>query len=183
MTKFDDIFEIAADNHGLITSAQARMVGVSNNELVQYARRGRITKVGHGLYQLSRWVPGKNDTYAWAVASVGPNALLYGESVIAMLELASTNPNRVYVATPIRTRKKLPDNLVVEHIDGIDPGAIYDGIPCQSVYDAIVSCEGKMLPERLMAAANEARRQGLIGKEEHRSLMERLASDDSQATE
>ncbi|WP_455139244.1 type IV toxin-antitoxin system AbiEi family antitoxin domain-containing protein [Thermophilibacter sp.] len=183
MTKFDDIFEVAADNHGLITSAQARQVGVSNNELVQYARRGRVTRVGHGLYQLSRWVPGKNDPYAWAVASVGPDALLYGESVIAMLGLAPTNPNRIFVATPKRTRRKLPGNLVVEHIDRIEPSAIYDGIPCQSAYDAITSCEGKMLPERLVAAANEARRQGLVSKRECSSLVERLARNDGQATE
>ena len=183
MTKFDNIFEIAADNHGLITAAQARQAGVSNNELVQYARRGRITKVGHGLYQLSRWVPGENDPYAWAVASVGPDALLYGESVIAMLGLAPTNPNRVFVATPHRTRRKLPGNRVVEHIDGIKPGAVYDGIPCQSAGEAIVACQGKMLPERLVAAANEARRQGLVSKKEHGSLTERLAGDDSQATE
>ena len=51
MTKFEYIYEIAADNHGLITSAQAREAGISNNELVQYAKRGRIAKVGHGIYQ------------------------------------------------------------------------------------------------------------------------------------
>ena len=35
MTKYEDIFDIAADNHGLITSAQAREAGITNNELVQ----------------------------------------------------------------------------------------------------------------------------------------------------
>ena len=82
MTKYEDIFDIAADNHGLITSAQAREAGITNNELVQYAKRGRVTKVGHGLYQLTQWIPEQNDAYAWAVMSVGPDAVLYGESVI-----------------------------------------------------------------------------------------------------
>lgn len=100
MTKYEDIFDIAADNHGLITSAQAREAGITNNELVQYAKRGRVTKVGHGLYQLTQWVPEQNDAYAWAVMSVGPRAVLYGESVIAMLGLAPTNPTRTFVATP-----------------------------------------------------------------------------------
>lgn len=100
MTKYEDIFDIAADNHGLIISAQAREAGITNNELVQYAKRGRVTKVGHGLYQLTQWVPEQNDAYAWAVMSVGPSAVLYGESVIAMLGLAPTNPTRTFVATP-----------------------------------------------------------------------------------
>ena len=43
-------------------------------------------------YQPEQWVPDPSDTYAWAVMSVGPGALLYGESVIAMLNLAPTNP-------------------------------------------------------------------------------------------
>ena len=34
-----------------------------------------------------------SDTYAWAVMSVGPDALLYGESVIAMLGLAPHKPD------------------------------------------------------------------------------------------
>lgn len=177
MTKFDDIFEMAADNHGLITSAQAKLAGISNNELVQYARRGRIVKVGHGLYQLARWIPEENDAYAWAVAATGPDALLFGESVIAMLGLAPTNPSRIFVATPRRTRRKLPESLKVRWIEGIEPSASYDGIPCQSVHDAILACRDKMLPERLAAAADEARRRGLVSEPEYLSLKERLEDD------
>lgn len=174
MTKFEDIFDIAADNHGLITSAQARVVGVTNNELVQYARRGRVAKVGHGLYQLTRWVPEQNDAYAWAVMMVGPGAVLYGESVIAMLGLAPTNPTRTFVASPRRIRRKLPENLKVRWVEGIEPGAIYDGIPCQNVHDAILTCKGKVLPDRLLAAAEAARAQGFVNKREYHSIKEKL---------
>lgn len=182
MTKYEDIFDIAADNHGLITSAQAREAGITNNELVQYAKRGRVTKVGHGLYQLTQWVPEQNDAYAWAVMSVGPSAVLYGESVIAMLGLAPTNPTRTFVATPRRCRRALPENLKVEWVDGIEPGAIYDGIPCQSAYDAIIACKGKMLPERLLAAAETARKQGFVSKQEFRSLKKELEGADASKT-
>ena len=57
MTKFEYVYEIAADNHGLITSAQAREAGIRNNELVQYAKRGRIAKVGHGSTSLNSGYP------------------------------------------------------------------------------------------------------------------------------
>ena len=50
-------------------------------------------------------------------------------------------------------RRALPESLKVEWVNGIEPGAIYDGIPCQSAYDAILACKGKMLPERLLTAA------------------------------
>ena len=179
MTKFEYIYEIAAGNHGLITSAQAREAGVSNNELVQYAKRGRIAKVGHGLYQLEQWVSGPSDTFAWAVMSVGPDALLYGESVIAMLDLAPTNPTRMFVATPRRTRRKLPESIKAEWIRGIKPTAAYNGIPCQSAHDAILACEGKMLPDRLEAAARAAHEQGLISKQQYRTLKKELRSENA----
>ena len=105
MSKIENIYEIVTDNHGLITSARAREVEISSNELVRYAKRGRIAKVGHGLYQLEQWVPGPNDAHAWAVMSVGPDALLYGESVIALPDLTPTNPTRTFVAAPRRTRR------------------------------------------------------------------------------
>lgn len=86
----------------------------------------------HGQVRASE----SSDTYAWAVMSVGPDALLFGESIIAMLGLAPTNPTRMFVATPRRTRRKLPNSIKVEWLRGIKPTATYNGIPCQSAQDA-----------------------------------------------
>ena len=71
MTKYDDIYDIAIDNYGFITSEQARGVGVTNNELVQYAKRGTLERVGQGVYRLSRHISSPFDTYALAVALAG----------------------------------------------------------------------------------------------------------------
>ena len=174
MTKFNDIYEIAADNHGLITSMQAKSVGLSNNELVQYAKRGRVEKVGYGVYKLTRWVPEENDTYALAVKIAGNGAVLYGESVIAMLGLAPTNPDRLYVATPSRVRRKLPHNLIVKYITGIEPSAHYDGIDCQSAYDAILACKSSMMSERLFFASEKARDEGYISDHQLEILNDEL---------
>lgn len=134
-------------------------------------------KVGHGLYKLVRWVPEPNDYYAWAVMMVGSDALLYGESVIEMLDLAPTNPDRTYVATPSRCRRTLSKNFVVKQIKDIVPSAVYDGIPCQSVFDAISSCKGKMTRERLLWAAENARREGYLLKAEYDGIVRRICDD------
>lgn len=96
MTKYEDIFDIAADNHGLITSRPGSRSGHHQQRARAICQARRVTKVGHGLYQLTQWIPEQNDAYAWAVMSVGPDAVLYGESVIAMLGLAPTNPTRTF---------------------------------------------------------------------------------------
>ena len=173
MTKFEDIFEIAADNFGLVTSAEAREAGISNKELVQYARRGKVERVGQGVYRLVQRVPEPNDAYALAVALVGPGAYLYGEAVLGMLGLCPTNPAYLHVATPSRVRRSLPEYIRVVRTPGTSAGAVYDGIPCQRVADAIRSAKGHMLPDRLADAAARGREEGYITKAE----AETLASD------
>lgn len=174
MTKFDDIYEIAADNYGLVTSAEAADAGVTRAELSRYARDGRLERRGRGVYRLVRWVPTPYDRFAEAVAHVGDGAVLYGEGVLAMLELAFANPRAISVATPKRVRKGLPAWVEVVHKDDIGRQAAYMGIPCQHVADAILACRGRIMDERLIQAAADARREGWIDKAEERRLRKEL---------
>jgi len=175
MTKFNDIYELAADNYGLITSAQAREIGVTNNELVQYARRGKVERIGQGLYRLTHYVPTPYDSYAEAVALVGPEAYLYGESVIAMHELAPTNPTNMHVATPKRVRRKMPKYMKVTQVTGGNAPTIYEGIPSQTVADAIRSCRGKIMDNRLRDATLTARAKGYLTRAEEQDLLKELS--------
>jgi predicted transcriptional regulator of viral defense system len=172
MTYYDDIYEIAVDNYGLITSAEAKELGVSDQDMKMLAKRGRLIKRGHGVYKLTRYVPTPYDAYAEAVVLVGPHAYLYGESVIAMLELAPTNPSRVFVATPARIRKQLPEYIVVIKAD--DAVVHYEGVPSQGAHDAIQSCRKTMMPGRLKDATREAERQGYITNEQATALLKEL---------
>lgn len=87
MTKIDDIYD-AVDDFGLITSAEARELGVSNTELVQLARRGKLQRVARGIYRMPVWPYQEAAPFAIAVKSAGSGAYLYGESVVALLGLA-----------------------------------------------------------------------------------------------
>ncbi|WP_165046318.1 type IV toxin-antitoxin system AbiEi family antitoxin domain-containing protein [Adlercreutzia sp. ZJ138] len=171
MTKYDDIiYDIASDNFGLITSAEAREAGVSNMELVQYARRGRLERIGQGLYRLTRRTPEANDSYAAAVALVGPEAYLYGEGVLGMLELCPVNPAYIPVATPKRVRKQLPSYIRVVNPREEDAVETYDGIRSQSVAAAIRSCLPTVLPDRLTSAVETAFAEGYINESEKKAL-------------
>jgi predicted transcriptional regulator of viral defense system len=172
MTYYDDIYEIAVDYYGLITSAEAKELGASDQDMSMLVKRGRLTKRGHGVYKLARYVPTPYDAYAEAVVLVGSNAYLYGESVIAMLELAPTNPSRVFVATPSRTRKQLPEYIIL--VKANDVVAHYEGIPSQNAHDAIRACRKTMMPERLEDATREAERQGYITNDQAAALLKEL---------
>lgn len=177
MTKFDDIYEVAVDRHGLITSSEARAIGVTNNELVQYARRGSLVRVGQGVYQLARHVPTEADPYALAVALVGEGAFLYGEAVIALLGLAPTTPGRMRVATTKRVRRALPDYVEVVPVRDGASVVRYEGIFCQRVDDAIRAERGRMPRERLASAAREGRAKGYITRKGFDRVFEELGGE------
>lgn len=121
-----------------------------------------------------RRTPTPYDRYAEAVALVGPGSVVWGDSVLAMLDLAYENPPVVYVAFARRVRRALPAwvRLVGEHVD---ERTAYEGVPCQALPEAIRACRGHVLPERLADAARDARARGLITRAEAAELEEDMA--------
>lgn len=108
MSYYDDIYEEAIDSYGVITTSRAKRIGVPKGELVKLAKRGRIDRIGYGVYRIKPYVPTRLDRYADAVALVGEGSYIFGESVLAIHELAFVNPRAIMVATPKRTRRTLP---------------------------------------------------------------------------
>ncbi len=161
MTKIDDIYD-AADDYGLITSAQARALGVSDDEVVQYAARGRLVRMARGVYRVPVWPYQEHAPYAVAVQAAGEGAYLYGESVVSLLGLCPTDPRFIWVATPRRTRRSLGAGVKLIWRRSPDMVAWYEGIPCQKAADAICVAALTLGPERSIEAAREAERMGYI---------------------
>lgn len=174
MAHFDDIYEIAADNYGLINAAQAAEAGVVVSELNRWARAGMLERRGHGLYKLVRYTPTAYDRFAEAVALVGADAHLTGTAVLAMHGLAFANPPKITVATTKRVRKKLPEWIELMQ-EKEQPYTYYEGIPSQSVSDALISCRGKVMTERLLSAVEDAYANGLIKDADRERILKELS--------
>jgi len=176
MSYYDAIYEHAADNYGLITSREADALGIPRMDLVKKAQRGLLERLGYGVYRLTRYFPTMLDKYAEAVALVGPGSFIFGESVLAMHELALVNPRRITVATPNRVRKALADFINLVPAKSGTETTSYEGIPSQSVADAIRECRTSVMPDRLLDAVEDARKQGLVTEAEVRSLNKEIKS-------
>lgn len=175
MMKINDIYD-AVDDFGLISSTEAKALGMSNAELVQQARRGKLKRVGWGIYRMPIWPYQEAAPYAVAVKSVGPNAYLYGESVVALLGLSPTDPTHMWVASPERVRKTLGENV---HVIDRQPAARithYEGIASQPAIEAIRSAVLTMGRERALQAAEEAFRLGYATRGERDELAEELGA-------
>jgi len=174
MTRFDDIYEIAADNYGLVSFSEAIEAGVTSVELRRFVKDGRLKRIGQGIYKLTRYIPTPYDQYAEAVALVGPKSYIYGESVLAMHNLALVNPTKISIATTRRIRKRLPDWIRVVAADKKERAISYEGIPSQSVADALRSCRDRVMKERLADALQVATYEGLVDETTEKALRSEL---------
>ena len=173
MTIMDDIYG-SVDDFGLITSSEAKELGVPNTELVQQARRGKLVRVGRGVYRVAVWPYQEQAPYAIAVKAAGENAYLYGESVLALLGLAPTDPRRIWIASPDRVRRNLGEGTVVLDRQAEEPTALYEGIPCQRVAGAIRAAVPAIGKERAEQAAEAALEGGYMTETDKSLITEEL---------
>lgn len=176
MTYREQVREIALDQYGLVSIADAAAADIPAVELRKLASRGALERVGRGVYR-DPGVPGTmRDQYAQAVLLVGPDAYLTGESVLALHDLALVNPSHIHVGTPHRVRTRLP-RVVRALRRKLPPEALTvdEGIPSTTVFQAIDDCMATVVSERLRDAIAVAGRQGLITLREQAVLRARLS--------
>lgn len=176
MKHYDEILQIASDSHGYFTAAAARNVGVKSCELVRWVKIGRIENPSRGVYRVANYPPSPMDSYVLAMFTVGKDAVIYGESVLGMLNLIPTNPSWIYVANPVRVRRKMGDGIKVV-IAGVGGWEVHDGVKMQNVADAIRATRGSVRQDRRMRAAEEGLRQGFILDADYRTLMKDMENE------
>jgi len=167
--------ERALDQYGYITTRDAEDLGVPAVELRKLRQRGGIEHIAHGLYRFDDIPHTHRDQFMEAVLRVGPEAFLADDAVLALHDLALVNPRRIRVATPKRARRHFPEFLQVERRD-LAPGerTVYEGIPSTTVAQALLDCRGRIMNDRLVDAAREAARTGLLRKSEAKRVFAEL---------
>lgn len=174
MKRFDAFYERGEGNFGLVTYSQAKSMGISIRELSRWLKKGWIERPARGLYRVSRFPSTERDPYAIAVESVGGDAYLYGESVLALLHLAPTNPTWIYVGTPRRVRRKLGEGIVAVHGGAGGKTTNYLGICSQFLADALLACGSTVRADRRIRAAEEGLRQGYLDEEEFGRVLQEV---------
>jgi predicted transcriptional regulator of viral defense system len=167
----------ALDQHGYVTTRDAKELGVPQVELRKLAQRGGLRNVTHGVYRFDDIPQSPHDQAMAAVLAVGPDAYLSHDAVLAMHDLALANPLRTRVGTPIRVRKQLPPTVEVYRRD-LDAAerTVYEGIPSTTVARALLDARGLIMDERLAEATREAERRGLVRKSEAARILAALGA-------
>ncbi len=158
--------DLAAAQHGFVTTDDARQLGVPPGELRKLAHRGGLEHVGWGVWRFEDWPADRLTSLMEAVLLVGPGAHLHGDAVLLLHELGEVAPRRIRVATPRRCRRTLPAwiDLTVRRLP---PEALttFENIPTTTVAQALTDCAATVPGWRLESAVEGARRRGIITRQ------------------
>ncbi len=172
----DLVREIALGAYGFITTKDAVAAGVPAVELRKLAARGALVHVAYGIYRVPDAHGSPFDQFAEALLRAGDGAYLRGDSVLALFGLADVNPRKIRVVAPKRTRAKMPALMeVAAPPRGEAPNLTrYEGLLAMRVADAILDCRGRIERDRLLEAARDARKEGLVTRAEYAKLQREL---------
>lgn len=168
--------DLALDHYGYVTTRDAAAAGVPASELPKLAARGGLENVAYGLYRVPDVPSTRFDQFAEALLRAGEGAYLHGESVLALFGLADVNPRRIKVAVRRRARPKLPASIKLTQVAAEVPTTWYEGLASQPVADAILECRGRIETGRLLEAAKQARKDGLLATAEWQRVRKGLQS-------
>lgn len=159
------LYDIALDHHGFVTTTAAKAAGVDGAYLRQMTQRGTLEQVAYGLYRVPEVPLTEQAPYMEAVLWTGADAALSHDAVLALHGLASANPSVIRVVTPRRVRRRQRPPVPLRIIKRMIPAhqlTRYFAIPSTTVARALMDCRDLIMRSRLVEAAEQARREGLL---------------------
>lgn len=180
------VHEIALEQGGYFTVAQARRVGVSSEVIGAMKRRGNIERISTGVYRIAGYPISHWDQYM--AASLWPETRREGvrgtishASALSMYEISDANPQKIHITIPktVRIRRRPPPYMVLHRAD-LAPAEVREmnGIPVTNPERTIRDCHlAHMGSAIIKGAISDAVREGWLKAEAARSLEIELLSE------
>ncbi len=161
------LFELASEQGGYFTAAQAQTCGYSRALLAHHAKSGRFIRVHQGLYRFREYPSSpREDVIAAWLANGRETAVVSHESALDILGLSDVVPEVVHLTVPRSRRYRTPSIGVTVHTTtrriGKSDVVVREGIrvtgPARSIVD---SAEAGTAPEQITAAVGQALDRGI----------------------
>lgn len=173
---YEELFELALDQYGLVTATQARHRGVTAQALAKMVKRGTIERRSKGLYRI-RSIPMTQlsqlmEAVLWSTPKIGT---LSHESALDVYDVSDVNPAQIHVTVPksYRTHRQVPDGRRL-HRDDLRKEEIgsFEGIPTTTLERTIRDClSAHVGADILLQAVAVGREKGRLSDADARSLV------------
>lgn len=166
MTIWARLVEVAAEQHGYVTTRDARDIGVDPVQLRLLASRGRLERAGRGVYRVPVLPRGEHDDLAAAVSWTLGRGVISHESALALHALADVNPSRIHLTVPRDNHPRAAGGKMYRvHRRGLPATDItsIDSIPVTTVARTIKDCiDTGTDPYQLRIAIERAETEGTL---------------------
>src|SRR5882757_333769 len=157
VTKLERLREVALDQHGFVTTAQALEEGVSHAELSMMIARDRLERVAHGVYRVPQVAATEFDQYQLAVLWTGASeACLSHDTALEAWQVSDINPDRIHLTVASHRRiRRAGGGLYVVHHQDLDARQVtwWQRIATVNVPTAIAQCIASGVPTYLIRQA------------------------------
>lgn len=167
------LFNLAAEQAGYFTAAQAKAVGYSYQAQAHHVGAGNWLRIDRGLFRLAEWVPDIHDDLArWTLWSKGRGVVSH-ETALAVHGIGEFESARVHLTVPPRFAKQdvavTLHHAVLPTADVVPRTGFHVTTPARSIIDVASFAPDE---EQLGRAIHEARQNGLITIKSLRSRAE-----------
>jgi len=183
-TRMDELYALAEERDGLLTSKDARAQGIRDSVLVRLAQRGRLERMSRGVYRIGNFPTDRLAQYReavlWAQASHGPeNVALSHETALLLYGISDLNPARVHLTVPrsARMRREHPEWVVIHRAD-LTPQEIgqHEGVPVTSIERSVMDVFSTTHRQDIARQAiTDALREGLLNTSQAGRLRKRVS--------
>jgi predicted transcriptional regulator of viral defense system len=166
MPDHEALYQIAEQQGGYFSAAQARDAGFSYSLLSYHVRNGRFKRVRPRVYRLVQFPASPHEDLHVASLQAGPEAVISHDSALALYDLSDLLPDQVHVTIP-RTASRRRSGLKL-HTNQLEPEDVthYEGLPVTTVSRTLVDvATAGLAEEQVRQAIGEALRRGLVSRE------------------
>jgi predicted transcriptional regulator of viral defense system len=169
-----ELWEIAVDQYGYVTSKDARGLGINPVELGKLAARGQIEHVSYGVYRFAQLPIAPLDSYMLATLWANGHGVLSHDTALDLHDLCDINPSKLHITVPGRRPERRGGELYVVHSGPLadDEVTWHEGIRIVTIAKAIEQGIGSGVSSHLLTQALlTARDRGATTAAEHRRLV------------
>ena len=140
-----DLADLAAEQWGLVTTSQARSVGVSPQAVARLSNQGALERMTHGVYRVTGAPPSQLDNLraAWLALDPGRRAserlrdqapaVVSHRSAAAIHELGDLEADEFEFTSAERKQTRRPDTRIHRGYVDAREWAVVDGLPVTTV--------------------------------------------------
>lgn len=165
------LYDLAEEQAGYFTTAQAVKAGVSRRALSGRAKRGDVEQVRYGIYRLRQFPTHPFEDVAAACLWAGPSSAASHETALAVHGISDAMPPVVHmtVARPFRGRQP----GVIIHIAPLpdDQREVRDGIPVTTIGRTLQDVATSSDPTLVRQAVIDAINRGVLSRRQLRKIV------------